>query len=153
MSDGRIGVDPPVRASTDDDQVLREPLADILEVVQDHSVSVRQPPVGDDPLGQQNHVARQLFTVDDEVTRRATASSHLLLESVRRSVRGPVQSLLIEPPPSAGVAAYSWSPHYGLVVYGPAGSCTSVTTGKWWKLLVIAGQIPPGARSTTRSIA
>ena len=38
MLDGRIGVHPPVRASTDD-QVLREALADILEVVQDESVS------------------------------------------------------------------------------------------------------------------
>jgi hypothetical protein len=50
MSDGRIGVHPPVRASTDD-QVLREAAADLLEVVRDESVSVCQPPVGDDPFG------------------------------------------------------------------------------------------------------
>ena len=45
MLDGRIRVHPPVRASTYD-QVLREAVADILEVVQDESVSiwsVRQP--------------------------------------------------------------------------------------------------------------
>jgi hypothetical protein len=36
MLDGQIGVHPPIRASTDD-QVLREALADILEVVQDEN--------------------------------------------------------------------------------------------------------------------
>ena len=38
MLDGRIGVHPPVRTSTHD-QVLREAFADILDVVQDESVS------------------------------------------------------------------------------------------------------------------
>jgi hypothetical protein len=41
--------------------VLREAIADILEVVQDESVSICQPPVGDDPFGQHDHVARLLF--------------------------------------------------------------------------------------------
>jgi hypothetical protein len=50
MSDGRIGVHPPVRASTDD-RVVREAVADLLDVVQDESVSVCQPPVGVDPFG------------------------------------------------------------------------------------------------------
>ena len=49
MLDGRIAVHQPVRASTDD-QVLREALAGILEVVEDESVSVCQPPFGVDPL-------------------------------------------------------------------------------------------------------
>ena len=47
MLDGRVGVHQPVRASTDD-QVLREALAGILEVVEDESVSVCQPPYGVD---------------------------------------------------------------------------------------------------------
>jgi hypothetical protein len=62
-------------------------------------VSVCQPLVGDDPLGQHDHVhvVRLLFTVDDEATERASASSHLLLESVRRSARRNPLSLMIEP--------------------------------------------------------
>ena len=67
MRDGRIGVHPPVRASTDD-QVVREAAADHLEVVQDESVSVCQPPISDDPFGRHDHVARLLFTVDDDAT-------------------------------------------------------------------------------------
>jgi hypothetical protein len=77
MSDGRIGVHPPIRASTDD-QVLREALADILEVVQDESVSVCQPPVGDDPFGQHDHVVRLLFTV---TTRRPDEPRQRLVSS------------------------------------------------------------------------
>jgi len=57
------GCIPPVRASTDD-QVLREAAADLLDVVQEESVSVCQPPVGVDPFGQHDHVARPVFTVD-----------------------------------------------------------------------------------------
>jgi hypothetical protein len=41
MSDGWIGVDPPVRTSTDD-QVLRKFFPNSLAVVQDESVSVFQ---------------------------------------------------------------------------------------------------------------
>jgi len=50
--------------------VLREALADHLEVVHDESVSICQPPAGDDPFGQHDHVIRLLFTVDDEATER-----------------------------------------------------------------------------------
>ena len=42
MLAGRIGAHPPVRASTDD-QVLREALADILEVVQRRYHPLRRP--------------------------------------------------------------------------------------------------------------
>jgi hypothetical protein len=39
-----------------------------LEVVQDELVSVGQPPIGVEPFGRHDHVARPLFTVDDDAT-------------------------------------------------------------------------------------
>jgi hypothetical protein len=66
--------------------VLREVLADVLEVVQHESVPVCPPPVGDDPLGQHDHVALLLFTVHEEEAEngspRAWASSHLFSASI-----------------------------------------------------------------------
>jgi hypothetical protein len=50
-------------------------------------------------------------------------------------------------------AACRWSPHYGLAVYKPRGKPHLGHDGKWWKLLMIGAQIPPGAKSTTRSKA
>ena len=118
--------------------MVREAAANLLEVVQDESVSVCQPPIGVDPFGQHDHVARLLFTVDDDATEngspRASASSHLRLESVRRSVHGPVQpddrgAAERRRPGAAGRRITGWSST------GPSGSRTSVRNGNWWELL------------------
>src|SRR5215216_8170499 len=55
----------PVRAGTHD-QMLRKLFADVLQVVQNKSVSLGAPPVGDDPLGHHDHVPGLLFAVDDD---------------------------------------------------------------------------------------
>jgi hypothetical protein len=47
-------------------------------------------PVGDDPFEQHDHVARLLFTIDDEATETVALEPrhhHVRLESVRRSER------------------------------------------------------------------
>ena len=87
MLDGRIGVHPPVRASTHD-QVLREALAYILEVVQDESVSASSQLAAT----RSSSTIRVClhFTVDDETTETVALEprhDHLRLESVRRSGR------------------------------------------------------------------
>jgi hypothetical protein len=50
----------------------REAAADLLEVVQDESVSVCQPPIGVDPFGRPDHVWRLHFTVDGEGPKSVT---------------------------------------------------------------------------------
>jgi hypothetical protein len=86
MLAGQIGVHPPVRANADT-KCSGRPARTYLEVVQDEPVSVRQPRVRDDRFAPHDHVACLHLTVDDEATERASASSHLLSKSVRRSVR------------------------------------------------------------------
>ena len=83
-----IGAHLPVRAGTDD-QMLRKFLTDVFEIIQDESVSVCTPPVGEDLPG--HDIARLLFAVDDEaaeaVALEPRQASPPLSASVQRSVR------------------------------------------------------------------
>jgi hypothetical protein len=91
---------------------------------------------------------------DDQATETVSLEPQhhrLHLESVGGADADPC-SLMIEPPLRAGVriplVAALWP-----AGDGPSGGRTSVTSGKWGKLIVIRAQIPPGAKSTMRSRA
>src|SRR5206468_2696105 len=63
----RVGTHLPVRAHAHN-QALRQLLDNIAEIGKHQAVPFRPPPVGEDTLGEHDHVTRLLLTVDDEVT-------------------------------------------------------------------------------------
>src|SRR6266511_3656429 len=81
----RVGTHLPVRAHAHD-QPLRQLLDDVAEIGKDQSVPIRPPPVGEHTLGEDDHVARLLLIVDDEVTEAVSLDRRHRLTS-RSSLR------------------------------------------------------------------
>src|SRR5215210_3971738 len=70
----RVRTHPPVGAHAHD-QALRQLLDDVAEIGKDEPVPIRPPPVGEHTVGEHDHVARLLLTVDDEVTESVSLES------------------------------------------------------------------------------
>src|SRR5205823_3297054 len=81
----RVGTHLPVRARAHD-QPLRQLLDDVSEIGKYQSVPISPPPVGEHTLGEHDHVARLLLTVDDEVTESVSLDPRHRLTS-RSSLR------------------------------------------------------------------
>src|SRR6266540_2273082 len=81
----QVGTHLPVRAHAHD-QPLRQLLDDVAEIGKHQSVPISPPPVGDYTLGEHDHVARLLLTVDDEVTESVSLDPRHRLTS-RSSLR------------------------------------------------------------------
>src|SRR5438093_9927224 len=81
----RFGTHLPVGAHAHD-QPLRQLLDDVAEIGKDQSVPISPPPVGEHTLGEHDHVARLLLTVDDDVTESVSLDPRHRLTS-RSSLR------------------------------------------------------------------
>ena len=77
------------------DEVRREVLPDIVEVLQDWSVSLYPPPICDHSLGQHDHIACLLFPIDDEMAKAVALE--------RRHCLTPVNAYGTEPTPSPAI--------------------------------------------------
>src|SRR5437763_443246 len=81
----RVGAHLPVRARAHD-QALRQLLDNVPEIGKHQSVPISPPPVGEHALGEHDHVARLLLTVDDKVTESVSLDPRHRLTS-RSSLR------------------------------------------------------------------
>src|SRR6266487_5003813 len=91
----RVGTHLPVRTHAHDEP-LRQLLEDVAEIGKHQSVPIRPPPVGEHTLGEHDHVARLLLTVDDEVTESVSLDPRHRLTS-RSSLRSsPCRAWKIE---------------------------------------------------------
>jgi uracil DNA glycosylase len=64
--------------------MLRELSADVFEVIQNEPMSVRAPPIGNDPFGQHDQIAGLLFSVDDESAEAVALKSRHYVASSQR---------------------------------------------------------------------
>src|SRR5206468_10085895 len=81
----QVGTHLPVRTHAHDEP-LRQLLEDVAEIGKHQSVPISPPPVGEHTLGEHDHVARLLLTVDDEVAESVSLDPRHRLTS-RSSLR------------------------------------------------------------------
>src|SRR5215211_7284229 len=99
----RVGTHLPVGARAHD-QALRQLLDHILEIGKHESVPISPPPVGEHTLGEHDHVARLLLTVDDEVTESVSLDPRHRITS-RSSLRSsPCRAWKTETPSTSASA-------------------------------------------------
>src|SRR5437773_7537038 len=105
----RVGTHLPVGARAYD-QPLRQLVDDVAEIGKHQSVPIRPPPVGEQTLGEDDHVARLLLTLDDEVTESVSLDPRHRLTS-RSSLRSsPCRAWKMETLTSiASAAAGCWA--------------------------------------------